>query len=61
MAILLQVYLYGCLISLLLSVWTMRDQDGNINWTDLWISLVLAVCSWSAVLGIGLGHYLKRK
>jgi len=39
----------------------MRDQDENIEWIDFWISMGLAVCSWSAVLGICLGHWLKRR
>jgi len=61
MNIWLKIYLYGCLVSLLITIITARDKDGKIDWVDLGISAFLSLASWSAVLGLGVGHLLKRK
>ena len=61
MGLWLKIYLYGCLASLLVSVCTISKKDGTIDWTDFWISAALSLASWSAFLGLGIGHFLKRK
>ena len=61
MNIWLKIYLYGCLASLLVSVCTMRDKDGKIDWMDFGISAAFCVASWSAFLALGLGYFFKRK
>ena len=60
MALWLKIYLYGCLASLLVAVCTMREKDGTIEWTQFWISAALCIASWSAFLGLVVGHFIKR-
>lgn len=57
----LKIYLFGCLSSLFVVVWTLQDENSEINWMDFWFGLILSICSWSTLLGLGVGYLLKRR
>jgi len=61
MNIWLMIYLYGCLVSLLVGILLIRDEDGKMDWFDFWISVGLSLASWSTFFGFGLGYLLKHK
>jgi len=61
MNIFLIVYLFGCIASVLMAVCTLRDRDGNIEWIEFGIIIILSLCSWSAFLGFLLGYLLIRR
>jgi len=60
MAIWLKIYLIGFIVAMFLSVNVMKEKDGRISLSDLGISLLMSLLSWSMVLGLWIAGNIRE-
>jgi len=60
MAIWLKIYLIGFIVAMFLSVNVMKEKDGRISLSDLGISLLMSLLSWSMVLGLWVAGNIRE-
>ena len=57
---LFEIYIYGCLTSILFAVLRLEDKNGKIEWIDFGFSVLLSFCSWITFFGLVVGYLIKQ-
>ena len=60
MSLLLKIYLLGCLVAFIELIAIYRDADGNIDWVELVVSILISVLSWIVALALFISMNIKH-
>ena len=55
----LQIYFIGYVIAFIYCIRVLKDENGYINIMDLFVSILIALLSWTTVLALWLGANIK--
>ena len=60
MSLWLQIYLWGCLVAFVELIFVYRDADGNIDWVELVVSILISALSWIVALALFISINIKH-